>query len=331
MIEFCVNNHFSIVVSEFEGGNYMKDVTIDKIRETLQNGDYVVVNTQTGEAITEEVRVVSLAADEKRRETAKKEAEKKRRQELAQATGGNKRFIFHIYHVCVNTFPEMQPANLTRLMFLATHITYNNVLVDKKNKPLSKPQIQKLMKLNKTQFYDFWNEMEKFQIIKETNQGIAINDELFFKGSITPELFGSNPLDAPVITRLYIKGVQELYKKATPASHKSLSYIFRILPFVNRRYNVVCFNPLEEDADLVQPMTLLDFADTIGYSRNNIKRLMRTLQESTFEVNGHETKAVGFANINSFATEDSKIFINPRVYYGGDFIEDADILKILTK
>ena len=81
----------------------MKDVTIDKIRETLQNGDYVVVNTQTGEAITEEVRVVSLAADEKRRETAKKEAEKKRRQELAQATGGNKRFIFHIYHVCVNT------------------------------------------------------------------------------------------------------------------------------------------------------------------------------------------------------------------------------------
>ena len=299
----------------------MKDVTIDKIRETLQNGDYVVVNTQTGEAIT----------DEKRRETAKKEAEKKRRQELAQATGGNKRFIFHIYHVCVNTFPEMQPANLTRLMFLATHITYNNVLVDKKNKALSKPQIQKLMKLNKTQFYDFWNEMEKFQIIKETNQGIAINDELFFKGSITPELFGSNPLDAPVITRLYIKGVQELYKKATPASHKSLSYIFRILPFVNRRYNVVCFNPLEEDADLVQPMTLLDFADTIGYSRNNIKRLMRTLQESTFEVNGHETKAVGFANINSFATEDSKIFINPRVYYGGDFIEDADILKILTK
>lgn len=309
----------------------MKDVTIDKIRETLQNGDYVVVNTQTGEAITEEVRVVSLAADEKRRETAKKEAEKKRRQELAQATGGNKRFIFHIYHICVNTFPEMQPANLTRLMFLVTHISYNNVLVDKKNKPLSKSQIQKLMKLNKTQFYDFWSEMEKFQIIKETNQGIAINDELFFKGSITPELFGSNPLDAPVITRLYIKGVQELYKKATPASHKSLSYIFRILPFVNRRYNVVCFNPLEEDADLVQPMTLLDFADTIGYSRNNIKRLMRTLQESTFEVNGHETKAVGFANINSFATEDSKIFINPRVYYGGDFIEDADILKILTK
>ena len=44
----------------------------------------------------------------------------------------------------MNTFPEMQPANLTRLMFLATHITYNNVLVDKKNKALSKPQIQKI-------------------------------------------------------------------------------------------------------------------------------------------------------------------------------------------
>lgn len=309
----------------------MKDVTIDKIRETLQNGNYVVVNTQTGEAITEEVKVVSLAADEKRRETAKKEAEKKRRQEIAQATGGNKRFIFHIYHICVNTFPEMKPANLTRLMFLATHINYNNVLVDKKNKPLSKPQIQKLMKLNKTQFYDFWNEMEKFHIIKEIDNDVAINDELFFKGNIDPDLFRGNPLDTPAITRLYINGVQELYKKATPSSHKSLSYIFRILPFVNRRYNVVCFNPLEEDADLVQPMTLLDFADTIGYSRDQIKRLMRTLQESTFEVNGHETKAVGFANINSFATEDSKIFINPRVYYGGDFIEDADILKILTK
>lgn len=309
----------------------MKDTTTDKLKEALLNGDYVVVNTQTGEAITEEVRVVSLAADEKRRDIAKKKADRKRSQELAQAAGGNKRFIFHIYHVCVNTFPEMKPANLTRLMFLATHINYNNVLVDKKNKPLTKPQIQKLMKLNKTQFYDFWSEMEKFNIIKETVQGFAINDELFFKGNIDPDLFRGNPLDTPAITRLYINGVQELYKKATPSSHKSLSYIFRILPFVNRRYNVVCFNPLEEDADLVQPMTLLDFADTIGYSRDQIKRLMRTLQESTFEVNGHETKAVGFANINSFATEDSKIFINPRVYYGGDFIEDADILKILTK
>lgn len=309
----------------------MKDATVDKIKEMIQRGDYIVVNTQTGESITEEVRVVSLAADEKRRDIAKKEADKKRSQEIAQVAGGNKRFIFHIYHICVNTFPEMKPANLTRLMFLATHINYNNMLIDKKNKPLSKPQIQKLMKLNKTQFYDFWKEMEKFHIIKEIDNGFAINDELFFKGSITPELFSNNPLNTPAITRLYIKGVQELYKKATPASHKSLSYIFRILPFVNRRYNVVCFNPLEEDADLVQPMTLLDFADTIGYSREQIKRLMRTLQESTFEVNGHETKAVGFANINSFATEDSKIFINPRVYYGGDFIEDADILKILTK
>ena len=71
----------------------MKDATVDKIKEMIQRGDYIVVNTQTGESITEEVRVVSLAADEKRRETAKKEAEKKRRQELAQATGGNKRFI----------------------------------------------------------------------------------------------------------------------------------------------------------------------------------------------------------------------------------------------
>ena len=115
----------------------MKDATVDKIKEMIQRGDYIVVNTQTGESITEEVRVVSLAADEKRRETAKKEAEKKRRQELAQATGGNKRFIFHIYHICVNTFPEMKPANLTRLMFLATHINYNNMLIDKKNKPLS--------------------------------------------------------------------------------------------------------------------------------------------------------------------------------------------------
>lgn len=309
----------------------MKDATVDKIKEMIQRGDYIVVNTQTGESITEEVRVVSLAADEKRRDIAKKEADKKRSQEIAQVAGGNKRFIFHIYHVCVNTFPEMKPANLTRLMFLATHINYNNMLIDKKNKPLSKPQIQKLMKLNKTQFYDFWKEMEKFHIIKEIDNGFAINDELFFKGNIDPDLFRGNPLDTPAITRLYINGVQELYKKATPSSHKSLSYIFRILPFVNRRYNVVCFNPLEEDADLVQPMTLLDFADTIGYSRDQIKRLMRTLQESTFEVNGHETKAVGFANINSFATEDSKIFINPRVYYGGDFIEDADILKILTK
>ena len=146
----------------------MKDATVDKIKEMIQRGDYIVVNTQTGESITEEVRVVSLAADEKRRETAKKEAEKKRRQELAQATGGNKRFIFHIYHICVNTFPEMKPANLTRLMFLATHINYNNMLIDKKNKPLSKPQIQKLMKLNKTQFYDFWKRWRSFILLRRS-------------------------------------------------------------------------------------------------------------------------------------------------------------------
>lgn len=68
----------------------MKDATVDKIKEMIQRGDYIVVNTQTGESITEEVRVVSLAADEKRRDIAKKEADKKRSQELAQAAGETK-------------------------------------------------------------------------------------------------------------------------------------------------------------------------------------------------------------------------------------------------
>ena len=73
----------------------------------------------------------------------------------------------------------------------------------------------------------------------------------------------------------------------TPQSkHTNLGYIFKLIPYVNCEYNIICHNPLEKDLDLIEPMTVGEFCEAIGYDKTNASRLIKIYNEIIFEVDG---------------------------------------------
>ena len=242
----------------------------------------------------------------------------------------DKRFVFHIYQVCSDTFPDMEAAHLTRLIYLATFLNYDNNIVTPNGKPMNKAMVQKQLMLKDPQFYRFWNDMVKKKILLVGETAISLNESIFFRGS-TASIKKRCGQNGTTFTRLYIHGIRELYEKSTTSSHKTLSYMFRILPYVSHKFNVVCSNPYETNSELVQPMSAQEIAEAIGYEKHNISALMRKLINTTFIVDGKEMGALGIVSSYLAAGNKSEMFINPKVYYAGDAHDEVRILKIFFK
>lgn len=67
--------------------------------------------------------------------------------------------------------------------------------------------------------------------------------------------------------------MRKLYIMVQPSQHKHLGYLFKMLPYVNLEYNVLCHNPLESNLDDIQLMTVSEFCGAIGYDISNWHRL----------------------------------------------------------
>ncbi|CAB1251992.1 protein of unknown function [Ruminococcaceae bacterium BL-6] len=227
-------------------------------------------------------------------------------------------FIWAIYSMSKRNYDKLKPSNLARLMFISTYLNYNGFLEIKNNVPMTKNDLKGLMKLSNGEFYNFINELSVHKILYTKKDKLFINPNLFIKGKLKSELVGEIYANQQVITRIYINAVRKLYNRATPCSHKTLSYIFQVMPFVNRQYNIVCFNPLEENPDKIRAMSFGEFCDAIGYNRDHSRRLYNVMFKPKFMVGKEEKCAIKY-----FSGEDSKllnnhIIVNPRVYYAGN-------------
>ena len=297
-----------------------------------------VVNPVTGEVLEDVYKInpnLFIGKNDAHKAAARNRtiAERQHQVELVTAArvDDEHKFVFHIYQACVDTFPDMPPAHLTRLMYLATFSGYNGNLIGDNRKALTKSIIQKKMGLSKPVFYKFWDDMVSRGILVDEGVSVYLNKDIFFKGQMTNQMIASYQKSNSTVTRIYIKGIRELYEKATVSSHATLSYLFRVLPFVNHQHNIVCTNPFETDVQEIRAMTLGEFADIIGYDRHNIRRLMKQLFNTTFMVGDKETRAINFTFGKDMSSEEMKLYINPSVYYAGDYDEKVEILKAFFK
>ena len=235
-------------------------------------------------------------------------------------------FIWNIHSSAKILFPEIKPATLTRLMFLSTYLGYDGYLVDAKKKPITKNELQHYLEIHPSDCRKFWKDIETSKLMYESDGKIYLDNKMFARGKFPKDKIKDLAENEQCLTRIYISGVRKLYNTATVPSHTTLSYIFRILPYVNREYNVCCFNPLETDKSKIQLMPLGDFADVIGYDRAHISRLAKTLFEPIFEVNGTLKNAIRYVSTSGFNKDGLSIFINPCVYYAGAHWKDIEIL-----
>lgn len=215
--------------------------------------------------------------------------------------------------------PPISDANLTRLFYLATfcakddeqgRLTYNNG-----KSFMNKQEVNKLLKISKNKLTEFWKQMTTYGIMYENEQKeVCISPDRFRKRKMRDDTNLPVPY-ADNYTRMYCQSVQALYLSCDSADmHKKLSYIFKMLPYINITTNVLSFNPDEKKKEGVVNMSFGDWCDAIGYDRKNARRLLRELTKITVEDGQH---LIGFAGVDFDNVNTWRIVLNPKFFYGG--------------
>lgn len=221
-------------------------------------------------------------------------------------------FIFLLYTPGKELPFDILPASLTRLIYLSTFLSYRGFLVTDRGDSIDKESCKLLLKVSDDTFWDFWNEMIEHNIFTYTDEKrIHLNKQFFTKGKKSKE---------DIAMRLNCIAVRSLYENCKSVTgHKNLSYIFKAIPWINREWNIACWNPEEIERNKIQYMRLGDFCDKVGYDRTNAKRLVKSLSHIKFTFSAELCNKSAFLYVidADVSPEQWIIVMNPLVYYGG--------------
>ena len=214
----------------------------------------------------------------------------------------NSDFTWIVFEYGKELLPNIKDQSLVRLIYLSTICDYDGVLPPKS-------VIKKKLKLSDKYWSYFFKEMCSNNLILEDEEtgALCLNKDFFIKGSL------KEMSDKRDCTRLFCNFIQDVYDACDNIkSINQISYLYKLIPFVNRRTNIVCYNPKEQDPEKVYPITLGEFCDMIGYSRKNARRLVSDLL--SLKCNGQNLIGFFVTNLNQTSW---KIIVNPHIYYGG--------------
>lgn len=258
-------------------------------------------------------------------------ADKNLRRIGREARGDVGKYIWAVYQLMTYPFinASVSASNVARLVYLSTYTNYHGELVCDNGRPVTKGNLSTVLSISSSAADLFYKESVEAGYIKDNGEMLLIDKDVFLKGRLPSKKVALLSEQDTFVTKLYINGVRSLYEKtASPRQHKTLSYLFQILPFVNREYNIVCFNPLEADPAAINCMTIGDFCTVIGQDRSNAARVAKTLFQPKFCVGDTEQYAVRYVIDKTFAKAGYSIFINPNVYYAGSSLKLVDALSI---
>lgn len=214
----------------------------------------------------------------------------------------NSDFTWIVFEYGKELLPNIKDQSLVRLIYLSTICDYDGILPPKS-------VIKKKLKLSDKYWSYFFKEMRSNNLILEDEEtgALCLNKDFFIKGSL------KEMSDKRDCTRLFCNFIQDVYDACDNIkSINQISYLYKLIPFVNRRTNIVCYNPKEQDPEKVYPITLGEFCDMIGYSRKNARRLVSDLL--SLKCNGQNLIGFFVTNMNQTSW---KIIVNPHIYYGG--------------
>ena len=132
--------------------------------------------------------------------------------------------------------------------------------------------------------------------------------------------------------KFYFDGIQTLYRACDPEQRGRLGILFKLLPFVNIEWNLLCRPEcaMETDLSKVELLTMADFCALSGFDVKHINDLVRSYRDITFDVDGHKELfcSITYDGVNKAG---AYICINPNILYSGKFPENVKVLGALCR
>lgn len=219
-------------------------------------------------------------------------------------------FYFSYYNKMLNI---LKPQYLTRALYLCSYMNYDNLLVEGKthHKPIYESDLIRIWNISRAEMFNTKKELIDLGIlIVNENKTLSIGENFCKKGELMKNIKDEK-------ARIFNDAIREIYEKAKPSEHKKLALLYKMLPYINLKWNMVCSNIDEEIKDLVQPIDVKTLCKLLNQS--NVTKLKKDLLSLT--VNGRPVVLMASVMNKSI------ILINPAVYYKGTRLEDVDNIE----
>lgn len=221
-------------------------------------------------------------------------------------------FIFVLFKYINNIFEqhkELLAEDITKLFYIATYVNFEGYLIYNDNF-MTRNQMQFQLQLSRNAFDTFFNKLKQYNILSmDDDKHIKINKEYFSKGEFDKDIHKYLNY-----TRMYIKTIQYLYNHVPLRNHRQLGNYFKLIPYIHRQQNVLCWNPDSQGSEIIL-MNAGELKDILGYHKKTIINFIDEMVETKLD-NGESI--LGFFVTNKDKNL-SKIIINPKVIYGGNF------------
>ncbi|MBO5727508.1 MAG: hypothetical protein J6R39_02645 [Oscillospiraceae bacterium] len=274
------------------------------------------VDETSGECVdvTEDYYLVNRAEEAKR-----KRQRQQNLKSLAQITArSGVPFVWVICRAVDGLWQSLSSKYIAMLCFLATYQNYKCELATGK-KPIYKKGLPQLLGVSRATAYRFWQAIEKAGAGREEADGrLCLNKQYFHRGMLSGQEIARLAEAEWRIVRLYIEPLREMYRGA---DKNALGHFLQMIPFIHREYNIVCYNPMEPDLELVRSMSMEEICRAIGCGEKNSARLWEGVSELKFRV----LEKAECAAIQRVYNRDCgyKLFINPDACYSGMNWEQA--------
>ena len=250
---------------------------------------HTVINEETGEItqflVDPRKKQVGLVDSTKRRLSSEQISYLEDFQELkdySKSNGGHIHMCYVKNELLFNKL-NIDRANISRLIYLATYIDYNdrqgNLLVNSSHnnqskEHMSRADIKRVLGLGDTAFKSFLSDMKSNDLIYEADKKFYINPSFFEKGK--------NKFQNKEYTRIYIDTTRFLYENTTSRQHKQLSYAFQLIPLVHYETNTICYNPSEVDKMKLEYMGLKSICEFLQISTE--KKSMNKFENDLYKL-----------------------------------------------
>lgn len=215
--------------------------------------------------------------------------------------------------------------HIIRFIILATYMTFGGKLFDDDKHRIKKSSLKHIWDTtSRNSINETYNLLLECGYIYEEEGYIMINDKMIIKGEITDIINELKKEDGRyTYTRVFVNNIKSMYYGTEQKQRKQLANLFKILPYINFKYNVFCTNPTETDEMKLELLSWGDLAELCGYDRTNVTRFRKDL----WNLKVYDHCVIGEFHCKAGMA----ICVNPKVYYGGDDVSDVRNLYAMFK
>ena len=226
---------------------------------------------------------------------------------------------FYFFRYDDNIFNRFEGADLVRVLYLASYMGYTkegNKLF-RGTRQMNKESCYAIMRLKDRAFREFWNKCITFNIIEVDAEGyVSLSSKHFLRGNVTKKIVATSG----EMIRINADTIKHLYLNTEAREHKRLSYLYRLIPFVEEESNIV-HTEAEVSSRVEKLPTRDEFCNMIGYNATSISRARELFDGFVVGNGGIDYRAVVIA-VDS-ATNKYRVTVNPLIFYKGNDYKKA--------